>query len=517
MACAAPPATSAGCGSCHTDPPAGVHAAIPCEACHLGHPELPTREAAHAGMEKEPGALDTVDRTCGVCHPVEVARVRTLPMTTGRGIVGVDRFVFGELPTPDTEQTLADVLHTATPTPAEDHLRRLCAGCHLGTRKDNRDDVIVGGSGCSACHSIPTTSGHSAITAKVPDSQCFGCHSRSSRISLTYAGQVEGACTTQLPDGRTTCATTPDVHQAAGLACIDCHVHTELMGDGVSRAHQEEQVEIRCTSCHGESPAPMLDDPITRRLPHEGIVAAGTRGTPLWNVSATGLTGKLDGRQHPLPRVAPTHAGRGHDRLDCVACHATAAPTCASCHTSYTADDRQYDFGVGHVVPGRWVERGANEGLAPPALGVLHDRIRPAIPGMVGEINGRATRRFALLDPHSTQRQARTCVDCHRSSVALGLGTGLLDPATFRFTPTTAVPGFPGLAADGWTTLGATTPGEGTRVGARSLNASEQRRILRVGVCLGCHEGTEIERWPSLDKRPGRCELGRGWWNNSLH
>lgn len=508
--------TRAGCGSCHADAPAGVHAAIACEACHLGHPELTTREAAHAGMEKEPGALDTVDRTCGVCHAEEVARVRTLPMTTGRGIVGVDRFVFGELPTPDTEQTIADVLATKAPSRGEDHLRRLCAGCHLGARKDNRDDAITGGSGCSACHAV-AASGHTAITAKVPDSQCFGCHSRSGRIALTYAGQVEGPCTTKLPDGRTTCPTTPDVHAAAGLACIDCHVHTELMGDGVSRAHEEEQVEVRCVSCHGVSPAATLDDPVTQRLPHENTVAAGVRGTPLWNVSTAGLTGKLDGKLHPLPRVAPDHAGRGHDRLDCAACHATTAPTCSTCHTTYDAAGTQYDFGTGAVAAGKWLETGASEVLAPPALGVVGDRIRPAIPGMIGDILGHTTRRFALIDPHSTQRRARTCADCHASPVALGLGTGALDAATFRFTPTTPVPGFPGLAEDGWTTLGAATPGEGTRVGARSLDAAEQRRILRVGVCLTCHDGATIQGWPSLDTRPQRCTAGDGWWNETFH
>lgn len=514
--CDPAPSSPSGCGSCHADAPAGVHATLPCTTCHLGHAEAATKEEAHAGIEAEPGALDTVDRTCGLCHAEEVARVRTVPMTTGRGIIGVDRFVFGESPTPDTEATLAEVLRSPDPSPADDHVRRLCAGCHLGDRKANRDDVRTGGSGCGACHAGAAPSGHSSVDSKVGDDRCFGCHSRSARIALTYAGKREGPCAETLPDGRTLCDGEPDVHAKAGMACIDCHVHTELMGDGVSRAHQEEQVEVRCVSCHGAPPAPVnAEDPVTRRLPQTGSAATGVRGTPLWNVKDGVLTGKLDGRTRTIRTVAADHAGRGHDRLECVACHAAVAPTCVTCHTRYEPGGEQWDFGAGKVTPGRWHEDGAPEVLAAPALGVDgNGRIRPAIPGMIAEIEGRALRRFALLDPHATRATARTCADCHQGPTALGLGSGTLDPATFRFTPVQAVPGRPDLATDGWTSLGSATPGEGTRVGSRSLDTSEQRRVLRVGVCLGCHDGASIAAWPDLETAPRRCTQGRGWWNS---
>lgn len=511
-----PGAASGSCVVCHEAAPAGGHAALPCGSCHLGNPAAADAESAHRGLEREPGALDSADRTCGVCHPEELARVRTLPMTTGRGLVGVDRFVFGELSTPDTEQTLAEVLATSTPSPAEDHLRRLCAGCHLGTRRDNRDDAVTGGSGCSACHAGAVVGGHSTVDSRVPDSRCAGCHSRSSRISLTYAGLVEAEEGDLLPDGRHTRPTTPDVHAAAGLACIDCHVHTELMGDGVSRAHQEAQVEVRCESCHGAAPAAVnLEDPVTLRLPHTNVVATGTRGTPLWNVRADGvLVGKLDGREHPISKVEEGHAGPGHTRLACAACHAAVGPTCVSCHTSFDGAGSQWDFGLASEASGRWVEAGSKEILASPALGVgPDDQIRPAIPGMIGSIAGAEVRRFVLLDPHATRRLSRSCVDCHTAPAALGLGTGALDVATFRFTPATSVPGAPGLAADGWTALGAPTPGLGTRVGVRSLNTAEQRRILRVGVCLGCHEGARVAPWSPVPARPAACTAGAGWWD----
>ncbi len=506
-----------GCVGCHPDAPAGKHALVPCVSCHLGNASGTVAETAHAGLAREPGALDTVDRTCGACHPEEVSRVRTSPMATGRGILGVDRFAFGEAPTPDTEATLADVLASPSPSPADDHARRLCAGCHLGTRKANRDDAVTGGSGCAACHAGASPPGHSTVDSKIPDSRCAGCHSRSARVSLTYAGRVEAPAGDALPDGRHTVATTPDVHAAAGLACIDCHVHTELMGDGVSRAHEEQQVELRCVSCHGAAPAEVKrDDPVTARLPAGDGSAVGARGTPLWNVAAGVLTGKLDGKTHPIPKVTADHAGRGHERLSCQACHSAVAPTCGSCHTAYDPTGTQWDFGAGAEKPGRWVETGAAEALLPPALGVdAAGTIRPAIPGMVATLQGREVRRYALTDPHATRRASRTCADCHRSPVALGLGSGALDPETFRFTPAHPVSGFIDLADDGWTTLGAAVPGEGNRVGARSLNLEEQRKVLRVGVCLRCHEGAAVSTFADLFRRPERCRAPPGWWDQA--
>ncbi len=518
---AAPPSPPAAalatkrCVACHEAGPAGAHAAVPCAACHLGDPAGETADAAHAGLEREPGALDTADRTCGACHPEELRRVRTVPMTTNRGLVGVDRFVFGELPTPDTEATMADVLASPSPSPAEDHLRRLCGGCHLGTRRTNRDDAVTGASGCAACHAGLGAPGHPTVDNHVSDDRCAGCHSRSARIALTYAGRVEGPCGETLPDGRTVCATTPDVHAAAGLACVDCHVHTELMGDGTSRAHQEQQLEVRCATCHvqGDATPVAVVDPVTTRLPAADGSAVGDRGTPLWNVRADGtLVGKLDGAVHPIPTVEAGHVDTAHQRLTCSACHAAVAPTCDGCHTTYDPTGEQWDFGAGVVKPGAWRESGPPEALLPPALGVdAADRIKPAVPGMVGTVAGRSVRHFALVEPHATRNSARTCADCHTNAAVLGLGAGALDLTTLRFTPVVPSAGTAGGAP--WTTLGAASPGVGTRVGARSLDAEEQRRVLRVGVCLGCHRPADLLRFGDLQRRPAECTAGPGWWD----
>ncbi len=261
-----------------------------CVSCHVRPDEDPG--GAHAGIEREPGALTTIASTCGRegCHPREAARLATSLMVRASGIVAVDRWAFGEIPSPKGTETISDVLAAAHPTPAESHLWKLCGGCHLGTRRASRDDAIRGnGSGCAACHVAPRQRGdpprsHPAVDSRVSDDRCLGCHSRSGRIALSYKGlaeiephQLAGGRTlcaepVALHDGRPACRVESDVHQAAGMACIDCHLHTELMGDGRRRAHKEDQVEVTCEACHGpvreggEIPWREVTDQISREI-----------------------------------------------------------------------------------------------------------------------------------------------------------------------------------------------------------------------------------------------------------
>ena len=481
------------CVTCHakdTEDPGGAHAraALGCSPCHLGNPLAFEKERAHEGLEREPGALSTVSLTCGRegCHAREAASLPSSPMVRAAGIVAVDRFAFGELPTPDGAASIAEVLAAARPTDAESHLRKLCAGCHLGTRRANRDDAIRGnGSGCAACHVPLRQSGdppraHPPVDARVPDDRCLGCHSRSGRISLSYqglaeiephqAGGVRAACAAPvaLHDGRPACRVAPDVHQAAGMSCTDCHLHTEMMGDAVARTHKEEQTEVTCEACHGPVPEGGerlwgdLHDPVTRdllRIRHEDRagtepVRVGRRGTPLWNLrpapSGWALTRKLDGRvlrvkQTPADR---NHALKGHERLTCSACHAAWAPTCTTCHTRLDREGRQWDFAAAKETEGAWIETSEGYSWAPPLLGVRADgRIVPAVPGMILEIDASAAagkrsarRLLSPLEPHTTGRKARTCESCHRAPPA------------------------PAFEA-------------GTRTGLRGLNTTEARRV----------------------------------------
>ncbi|MCX6550445.1 MAG: hypothetical protein NTY02_05460, partial [Acidobacteria bacterium] len=222
---------------------------------------------AHAGMDLIPGNLTMAVRGCGqaVCHAAIIPRIERSVMATMSGIVTVDRRVFGEpagapAGAPPHVQQLSHA-------PADTHLRQLCASCHLGAVKvalgPNEEDTR--GGGCNACHlsyspaalaaltryegqkargaaQAPTV--HPAVSLDIGNGQCFGCHSRSGRISTSYEGWHEmheppaaasdparpgPSIFRTLEDDRVFERVMPDIHQQRGLDCIDCHTSTEVM------------------------------------------------------------------------------------------------------------------------------------------------------------------------------------------------------------------------------------------------------------------------------------------------
>ncbi len=484
-----------GCLSCHATVQGvgGAHAAMGCSPCHLGDPSARDARAAHAGMELLSGDFATVDRTCGqgACHAVETARARTSLMARAPGILAVDRFAFGERKTPHREpgDDLTSLDPNAAPkTPAESHVRKLCAGCHLGARKPRPGDLgdDARGGGCTACHLAPPNVAagkggplHPEVSAVVPERRCSGCHGRSGRITMSFHGVVElepgdPRVTGKTADGRPTARIAADVHAVAGMTCIDCHVERELMGTGTPHLHAHEALEVRCADCHRKAGQVPPRDPdreqvaealrrswARRKLTPLSLSPLYTQlGTPLVRTDAAShsLLLSVDGARKTIPLATekPWHALRGHERLSCQSCHAAWAPRCGSCHTSFDANGTDVDHLSGKATPGHWTEVAGANGFGPPLLALgPRGAIEPFVEGMrmtlvVGGAKSERTL-FAPLDPHTTAR-ARACSSCHQK----------LDdtyPAT----------------------------GEITRLGARLLDAAERARIARVGTCLGCH------------------------------
>ncbi|MCK5545023.1 MAG: hypothetical protein KAI35_07385, partial [Desulfobulbaceae bacterium] len=104
--------------------------ALGCSSCHLGNPFTLEKSEAHRQMVLFPGDLETADLTCGSapCHPDLSKNIKNALMATGRGMVTVNRYVFGEQDTPDGMGHLSRLGHTE----ADTHLRQLCVRCHLG-------------------------------------------------------------------------------------------------------------------------------------------------------------------------------------------------------------------------------------------------------------------------------------------------------------------------------------------------------------------------------------------------
>jgi len=545
-----------GCRRCHgrvsgIDP---AHARLSCAACHLGNPEGADSAAAHAGLEPVPGNLDRAHLGCGKagCHLGELARVRASPMATGRGMVAVNRWAFGERPTPDGTDTVRELGDSA----ADTHFRQLCASCHLGRRKDRPGPTgeLSRGGGCAACHLresgprdyAPAKAGaflHPRLARTPEDASCFGCHSRSARISIAYEGWWDAGVDDEeaphrapgtwrrLDDGRWVARAAPDVHRVRGMGCADCHTSGEVMGDGRAHLHEEQATRVRCSTCHRVAPARTVEvaslgaaaaATVRARFggaPPERLLAEDRSGEPLTHAwprpdGSVELRGKLDGR----PRLARPPAAAcaeiaGHARLSCQACHSAWTTSCITCHTRFDPAQRRRDGPTGELRAGAWLEQEGTPRIGPPALALFardgEERIEPAAPGMILDITGpppggsppplaggspRFLRAFALAAPHTTARAGRSCDSCHRDPSALGYGRGELrlrrrgKEWRWRFEPAHVLDARDGLPQDAWIAFLRPGGGGATRTELRPLDRGSQLRALAVGACLGCHD-----------------------------
>ncbi|MCW8964386.1 MAG: hypothetical protein OQL16_11375 [Gammaproteobacteria bacterium] len=430
-------------------------------------------------------------------------------MHTGRNIVRTTRQVLE----PDTHQGSGGSFQTLGQGIADSMMRKLCASCHLGhDRKPHQTDAVKDrGGGCLACHlnTLPDDK-HPALIRKVEDGRCFGCHSRSGRISLSYAGlaEVDSKATVvpsgkhaRLADGRLLHREIPDVHHKAGMACIDCHTGTGLMG--LNSTEKTHGIDIRCNDCHANSNPrlavaawPEQYKFMLERIPYKPDAGQSflqtSSGTPLVHIEgrADGLLlhPKLGGKPIRIPQLGESHMplSAEHKTLSCDSCHAGWVPTCLGCHMSYDEKGKQWDHTLQRFSTGAWRERRWGSGAGAAALGKLDaDTIGVFLPGMImsldhPDLDGtRFIRRFAAISPHTTGA-ARTCKSCHQSSTALGLGKGRLGYKgnVLEFQAEMA-PLVDGLPADAWTSLDQSVPAS-EQAYPRPFTAPEIERLYRA-------------------------------------
>ena len=430
-----------GCASCHSDQVTGFGAghafgAANCTLCHSGDAAAANEADAHAGLLAFPGNLDNAEQACGACHADRVASVSASLMHTARGMVHTTRKVIDGDPGPTHTQNLQSLGHTV----ADSMLRKQCASCHLGQPKTaHAVDVTRGrGGGCLACHIAQhPEDAHPALSADVSDGRCFGCHSRSGRISLSFVGLAEvDHPGLRLADGRTVERMPADVHYEAGMRCTSCHLADDVMSSPPDTVHQRDAVMAACTDCH----EPHSDD-------------------------------------------------TDHARLGCSSCHSQWAPQCFGCHMEYDDDGEQWDHVDRKVTPGSWSDRRWDVRNTLPPLGVnSKGRIEAFVPGMIMTVahsswdEEKFVRLFAPLSPHTTG-QSRSCASCHRSSEALGLGQGelaLID-GTLEFVPTHELLR-DGLPADAWTNIGNTLGGRAPFPDQRPLNEQEMKKVFSARI-----------------------------------
>jgi len=530
--------------------------AIGCFSCHGGNPFVGDKDGAHLGMILIPGNFADADRSCGTtnCHPDITQRKNTNIMDNLSGMISVDRFVFNEQPNPDI---LTDIHHLGN-SASDEHLKNMCIICHLGNPK-----VITGpvteasrGGGCLACHinydeyastawfahqdnESDTTylNFHPSISMKVTNQHCFGCHSRSGRISTNYEGWHETTLEVEeipvdnnyrlVEETRVFRYISEDVHFGLGLSCIDCHNSYEMMGDGNLYAHQEEQTTISCKDCHfdGEpnivnsknldSESAIIASMRFGNISDKDFLATNKRNTPLINTwydndTAFFLT-KNQGGSFVLSGLGKTcTVGTAHDNLSCSSCHSAWAPSCIGCHNEYDENEPGYNMYLNKEKQGSWVEFVGEYNAHLPALGIRtienNEEVIPVVPGMVLTIDVGSFskdihdslifhRLFAPSAPHTTSKQGRSCKSCHNNPIALGYGDGNLQ---YKIENNKGVWSFDSfynnnpndnLPEDAWIGFLDNREGEtvSTRTNIKPFSINQQKIILTVGACLTCH------------------------------
>jgi hypothetical protein len=531
---------------------------IGCASCHLGNITSTEKEISHKGMVLIPGNLADAKETCGKCHPNELNKIENSLMTTNSGIVAVDKYIFGEADSPNYQYHIKLIKNSAS----DKHLRDLCANCHLGAEKSAFGEItqLSRGGGCNACHlnysekakidlekylssnkkELPMH--HPATNIFVKNEHCFGCHSRSSRISTNYEGWQETLLEANeivgkqgyktFEDKRIYKFIEEDIHHTKGMLCIDCHSSHEVMGDGKKYTHEEQAVKVQCSDCHfkekpntisySELDAESLLVFLHRNYKHtdKQIIAVKKDHHPLVNtfVDSVGnafLIGKKDGKLHKLnPQPEICSRDLAHKNVSCATCHSSWTSRCIGCHNQFDANEpRAFDLLDKKYGKGQWKEYVSEFSSSKPAMGVRVTKegkhIEPAVPGMIltidkGSYSGKEIgtdvsfhRLYAPNSPHTTVSKVRDCKSCHTNSASLGYGNGLLvydikkGVGTWQFTPEYANNQHDNLPEDAWIPfLKPVKKGvvNSTRTDFRPFSVTEQRQLLLVGACLQCHD-----------------------------
>jgi hypothetical protein len=526
---------------------------IGCFSCHSGNRLTRDKAEAHKNMILIPGNSSNSIKTCGVigCHPQMIPRMQNSIMNSMNGVVSVDKWVFGESGTPTSKTPIDSIAYS----PADTHLRNLCASCHLSKEKIEAGPIneLSRGGGCLACHlnysaearkelqnyskSKKVFRVHPQLSVKVTDDHCFGCHSRSGRISLSYEGwhetlykqeDVKGKSGFRiLDDGRVVEKIKADIHSERGMSCIDCHQSYEVMGDGSYYMHKEEQEKIQCIDCH------FLSEPKTAKYSsfdsESGKIAeldkliqadrnyltVSKNNFPMVNGfyknNTAYLIKKSSGQISGIK--PPSHicsAGNVHKNLSCNSCHSSWSPQCIGCHTEYDKNGTMFDLQAGKEGKGEWIEHSKDFLPEPAVLGIREiiengrakNRVEEFTPGMILTIDKDRSlkseqlfkRLYAPSFSHTIRKESRSCISCHNNPLAIGYGRGKLEykisdkKGKWIFTSTYPKSKYDGLPEDAWIGfLKERSFNSSTRDNTRPFTIEEQKRILLAGTCLTCH------------------------------
>jgi hypothetical protein len=376
---------------------------------------------------------------------------------------------------------------------AYDHyLAKSCNHCHAASYGKNDSRGLYRSSGCAACHvpygpdgvyeggdeatpkGVPVHAREHRITSAIPVEQCGSCHFQGGRIGLLYRGIREGGFGPLPPnaepwseavyghvagyyvlDEDTTNdvdETPPDVHYDKGLVCVDCHVGTDVHGDGRIYSTSKQQVDIACEDCHGtvrEPARPVRDGEFRTRGRNRELEQLRFEGGQVL------LRGRMDGKDHVVPQPAELlaegggatsamhtamgtdDAGWSHtDDVACASCHSGWQQFCIGCHVTVDYRLSQRDWQTGTVTPG--LVRGSRDDFVLDRLLLstgTDGRAWPTNPSQQVQMtvigadgtklldrkfrdspHSNANLGFSPFFQHTTTSRPRSCQTCHRTA-----------------------------------------------------------------------------------------------------
>jgi hypothetical protein len=394
------------------------------------------------------------------------------------------------------------------------YLVQACPKCHMMAAGPNNAFGNYRSSGCTACHmpyqndgvsqsefknltdakNSQGTTPHPArhvLTSAIPTDQCVHCHYQGARVGLMYQGireaggfkkrdsegfpsqeqasrpaNAEYLGHTMFVKGRADdyyvksedddhngVEDTPaDLHHVAGMVCADCHIGSDVHGDGNLYSTGKFQVKIRCESCHGTVRASIRENTNSSgqfvNSAGEAIKALHERDGKIW------LRGKLSGKDHVVKQVQESvennpswtrlqqamgvnsQGYRHTDDIECHTCHSGWRQNCFGCHVEVGKGYRGYNLQTGGEDEGRFGGGRFFTSVDDIFLGTNHrGKISTVCPseqmfitlfdrtsGTKVKVLNKVARRTASgklgfgwqpNHPHTTQLIAQPCTLCH--------------------------------------------------------------------------------------------------------
>jgi len=174
---------------------------------------------------------------------------------------------------------------------------------------------------------------------------------------------------------------------------------------------------------------------------------------------------------------------------------------------------------------GLWEEGRSYIRYEKPMLAVWKDEVVIVTPGCQdiitlidkdGNVEGGFNRfTMAAINPHTTQAKGRSCADCHQSTKTVGLGEGTVSvDESGKWSFTSLDQGVDTLEGqtvpfDAFVNIDGKALQHGSRPDLRPFNKDELKGILRVGLCVSCHDRYEDPMWKNYTKETtcSRLEL----------